>query len=204
LLRVLLAQKDSLWRGALAAVLSQEHDLRVLADMGSADHVLTAARRDRPNLVVLDVPLPGSLSVIDLCTRLYEELPECRILLVLERAMFLDMGTAVARLLPRIGMIAKDVRPDELIEHGRRLVRGEPVLDATLVLAAFTAGDNPLTIREREVLRGTLRGAPVKDIAAELFLSVGTVRNYLAKAVTKTGGRTRIEAIRIARDEGWI
>ncbi len=204
MIRILVAQKDNLWRGALSAVLSQERDLQVVAEAGHPDEVLRAASREHPDLAVLAVPLPGGMEVGELCRTLCESLPRSRILLVLGRRAFQEIGAAVARLVPRVGLIAKDVPPDRLIRDVRRLARGESVLDVQLAVGAFTAGENPLTDREREVLRCAVQGAPVKDIAAELYLSTGTVRNYLAKAVTKTRARTRIEAIRIAQHAGWI
>jgi two-component system, NarL family, response regulator DesR len=204
LIQILIAQKHSLWRGALAAVLSKEEDLHVVAEVGHPDEVLQAADQERPDLSVLDVPLPGGMEIGTLCHSLCQSLPRSKIMLVLERWTFQETGAAVARLVPRVGLIAKDVPPGRLIEDVRRLVRGEPVLDAQLAVAALATGENPLTDREREVLRCVIQGAPVKDIAAELFLSAGTVRNYLARAVAKTRARTRIEAIRIAQNAGWI
>ena len=204
MIRILIAQKDSLWRGALAAVLSQADGLEVVAEAGHPDEVLQAASRERPDLAVLAAPLPGSMEIGELCRTLCESLPRSRILLVLGRRAFQEIGAAVARLVPRVGLIAKDVPPDRLIEDLRRLARGEPVLDARLAVGALAADENPLTDREREVLRCAVRGAPVKEIAAELFLSAGTVRNYLGRAVSKTRARTRIEAIRIAQNAGWI
>jgi two-component system response regulator DesR len=204
LIRILIAQKDNLWRGALAVVLSQENDLHVVAEVGHPDELLKAAGREHPDLVVLDVPLPGGMEIGELCRALRESAPRSRILLVLERRTFQETGAAVAHLIPRVGLIAKDVPPDRLIEDARRLARGEPVLDVQLAVGALAASENPLTDREQEVLRCAVLGAPVKDIAAELFLSTGTVRNYLARAVSKTRARTRIEAIRIARNAGWI
>jgi two-component system, NarL family, response regulator DesR len=204
MIRILIAQEHGLWRGALAAVLSQEKDMRVVAEVGQADEVLGAAGRERPDLFVLDVPLPGGIELGELCRALCDALPQSRILLILERRIFQEIGAAVAQLVPQVGLTAKDVLPDQLIDDVRRLARGESVLDVRLAVGAFAAGDNPLTDREREVLRCAVQGAPVKDIAAELFLSAGTVRNYLARAVAKTQARTRIEAIRIAQNAGWI
>ena len=197
-------QKDNLWRGALTAVLSREEDLSVVAESAGGNDILPIARRERPDVVVLDLPLPAAVAPDQLCTELCEALPECRILLVLERPRLLDIGTTVARLAPRLGLIAKDVSPDRFVDSVRQLAEGKAVMDLELVVAAMTAGENPLTCRERDVLRQALSGAPAKDIAAELYLSVGTVRNYLARVVTKTGARTRLEAIRIAEHAGWI
>ena len=204
MIRILLGQKETLWRGALAAVLSQEHDLRVAAEVACRDEILPVARRERPQVVVLDLALPGIVGTDELCTALRGLLPECGVLLLSERPLFPDIGATVARLAPRVGLLATDASPRELVEGVRRLAHGKPVMDIELAVAAMTAGDNPLTRREREVLRRAVYGAPAKEIAAELFLSAGTVRNYLSRVVSKTGARTRIEAIRIAQDAGWI
>jgi two-component system response regulator DesR len=204
LIRVQVVQKDNLWRGALAAMLSREEDLSVVAESAGGGDILPVARRERPGVVVLGLPLPAAAAPDALCTELCDALPECRVLLVLERPRLRDIGATAARLAPRIGLIAKDVSPSRFVDSVRQLAAGKPVMDPELVVAAMTAGENPLTFRERDVLRRALSGAPAKDIAAELYLSVGTVRNYLARVVTKTGARTRIEAIRIAEHAGWI
>ncbi|HSV66889.1 MAG TPA: response regulator transcription factor [Mycobacteriales bacterium] len=204
MIRILLGHKDALWRGALAAVLSKEEDLQVVAELAGSDEVLAVTRQERPHLVVLDVALPGSLTTEELCSRLNSVLPECGVLLLLGRPLFTDLASTVARLAPRVGVVAVNVSPSQLVEAVRQVAHGKPVIDNGLAVAAMTGGDNPLTGREREVLRRALGGAPAKDIAAELYLSPGTVRNYLSRVVSKTGARTRIEAIRIAQHSGWI
>jgi two-component system, NarL family, response regulator DesR len=103
-----------------------------------------------------------------------------------------------------VRLIATETSPAQLIENVRRMVRGETVLDIGLAVAALTSPGNPLTHRECQILKLVAAGTPVKDIAAQIFLTAGTVRNYLSRIVTKTGARTRIEAIRIAQRAGWI
>jgi two-component system response regulator DesR len=203
-IRILLAHKATLLRRALAAVLSQEEDLHIVAELARGDDVLPVAMRERPHVVVLDQAVPGSAALFDVCTRLHGALPDCGVLLVLDRCEPVGAGVALARLVPRVGLIATEASPAQLIESVRRIARGEPVLDIDLAVAALTAKDSPLTARERQILRLAAGGAPVKEIAAQLFLCTGTVRNYLSRIVTKTGGRTRIEAIRIAQEAGWI
>jgi two-component system response regulator DesR len=114
------------------------------------------------------------------------------------------VGRTLALLSPGVGLLTVNASPTDLVEGVRRLVRGEPVVDAALAVAALTALENPLTEREREVLRLAVDGAPVGEIAEILVLSVGTVRNYLSRIMVKTGARSRIEAIRIAQAAGWI
>jgi two-component system response regulator DesR len=203
-IRVLLGQRGRLVRGALAAVMAAEDDLEVVAELSRADEVLPIARRDHPHVAVLDIALPGPVTVADLCPTLCTALPACGVLILLDHQVGVGVGRSLARLAPRVGFISAETSPDDLVESVRQLARGEPVLDAEVAVAALTAGDNPLTERECEVLKMALDGAPAKEIAQRLYLSSGTVRNYLSRILAKTGARTRIEAIRIARDAGWI
>jgi two-component system response regulator DesR len=203
LIRILLGREGRVWREALAAVLSQEEDLEVVAELDQTDDVPAVATMKQPDAVVLDHALPGSLTVPDLCEKLGADVPRSAVLVLMDRRSGVS-STALARLVPRVGLLATDAAPRQLVEGVRQLVRGEPVLDAKVVVAALTARGNPLTEREREVLRLAADGAPAKEIATQLFLSAGTVRNYLSRVITKTGARTRIEAIRISRESGWL
>lgn len=204
MIRVLLGQRGTLFRDALAVVLSAEPDLEVVAELARADDVIPVAVHKRPHVAVLDALLPGEVAVSDLCPVLCSTLPDCGVLIVLDRHASPGLSRSLARLAPRVGFIGIETPPGDLIEGVRQLARGEPVLDAELAVAALTAGENPLTERECEVLRLAVDGAPPKEIAQVLYLSAGTVRNYLSRILAKTGARTRIEAIRIARDAGWI
>jgi two-component system response regulator DesR len=203
LIKILLGREGRVWREALAAVLSQEEDLEVVAELDQTDEVSVVAARRQPEAVVLDHALPGSLTVPDLCEKLGVVAPGCAVLVLMDRPGG-ALSPALARLAPRVGVLATDATPCRLIESVRQLVRGEPVLDAKVAVAALTARENPLTDREREVLRLAADGAPAKEIATKLYLSAGTVRNYLSRVITKTGARSRIEAIRIAHESGWI
>jgi two-component system response regulator DesR len=186
----------------LKALLSQEEDMRVVAEAARLADVLPTARRVRSDVMVLDVEFTGIVEVNTLYDTLYELEPDIKVLILMDR--WIGNHAVLAKLAPQVGLLATDSSPGQLLDGIRRLAASKPVLDIDLAVAALTAEDNPLTEREREVLRLSVEGAPAKAIAAELFLSIGTVRNYLSRAVTKTGGRTRIEAARIARDEGWI
>lgn len=203
MIRLLLGQKGTLLRGALAAVLAHENDLQVVAEVGVTDDVLDAVIRKRPEIAVLDAHLPGTIALGELCRKLFAILPGCAVLVMLDRQLT-SVGSALARLAPRVGLIATDATTGDLVKGVRQLARGEPVLDIELAVAALTAENNPLTEREGELLRLVGDGASAKEIAKTLFLSPGTVRNYLARIVTKTGARNRIEAVRIAQDAGWI
>jgi two-component system, NarL family, response regulator DesR len=203
-IRILLGQRGTLMREALATVLSQEEDLIVVARVAQRDDVVPLALRERPDVAVLDWGLPGTIPLTDLCITLHGVQPMCGVLVMLDPASSAGGGADLARLAPRVGLIALNSSPSDLIEGVRQMARGEPVLDAEVALAALTAEENPLTDRERDVLRLALHGAPAKEIARSLRLSTGTVRNYLSRIVTKTGARTHIDAIRRAQDAGWI
>lgn len=201
MIRILLGQRRTLWREALATVLSQVDDLQVVAEHTGGDDLVAAARTERPAVVVLDAELPG-VPVDELCARIGEAAPGAGVLLLMERHA--AVRHAAGTLGPRVGMIGTDVSPERLIDGIRDLAGGRAVLDADLALAVLTAPGNPLTDREREVLELAAHGAPTSEIAQRLYLSAGTVRNYLSRALAKTGARTRIEAVRIAQDAGWI
>ena len=203
MIRVLLGQKGTLLRAALATVLSQEQDIAVIADLANRDDVLTEARRTQPDVVVLDRSLLEGDSARAWCHTLCRALPAAAVLIVMDRE---SRGASrfLARLAPQVGLIATEASPTDLVEAVRRLAHGRPVLDVELAVAALTAGDNPLTERERDVLRLAMDGASAKEIAKKLHLSPGTVRNYLSRTLAKTGGHNRIQAIRIAQDAGWI
>lgn len=197
----MLGQSRTLWREALASVLSQVDDLEVVAEHTGGEDLVAAVRAGRPAVVLLDAELPG-VPVDALCARIHDAAPAARVLLLMERHA--AVRHAAGALGPRVGMIGTDVSPERLIEGIRDLAAGRAVLDADLALAMLTAPGSPFTGREREVLELAAHGAPTSEIAQRLYLSAGTVRNYLSRALSKTGARTRIEAVRIAQDAGWI
>lgn len=202
LIGIVLGVRGRLWRGALAALVSQQDDLEVLGQRDRLEDVWPLVRRTRPALVVLDADLPGDTPFADTCVRMRERRPDLRLLILMER--WAGHHTALARLVPQTGFLTTDCSPAQLFDAARDLSRGLPVLDVGLAVAALAAADNPLTGREREVLARARDGAPAKAIAAELYLTTGTVRNYLSRATAKTGARSRVEAVRIALDAGWI
>jgi len=200
-IRVLLADDQALVRGAMAALLSLETDLEVVAEVGRGDEVVEAAQRSGAQVCLLDIEMPG-LDGIEAARRIAAELPGCRSLVVttfgrpgyLRRA--LDAGAS--------GFVVKDTPARELAEAVRRVHAGLRVVDPTLATASLIGGPNPLTDRERDVLREALEGAPVATIAARMHLSQGTVRNYLSAAIGKTGTSTRVEAAQVAQQRGWL
>lgn len=204
LIRILLGQPGTLVRTALARLLSGEKDLQVIADAADLEDAVHVAYRTNPDVIVLNHALPGAHTVSEVCVKLCAALPETAVLTVLDRRTSATMLETLAQLAPRVGILTEEASPAELLDGIRQIARGAPVLDARLTMVALTYGRSPLTHREREVLRRAAIGAPAKEIARELFLSAGTVRNYLSSSIAKTGARTRIEAIRIAHEAGWI
>jgi len=199
-IRILLGHDGALLRGALAALISAEPDLEVVAELARTGDVPAAIARERPHVAILDYLLPGDATVSELC----RTLPDCAVLVVLDPQLSAGAGRSLAQLAPRVGLIGTEASPAELVESVRQIARGEPVLDPALAVAALMAGDNPLTERECEVLRRVMDGAPAKEIAKKLELNVGTVRNYLSRILAKTGARTHVDAVRIAQEAGWI
>lgn len=201
---VLVGQRTALLSGALAAVLAREPDLAVVAELSRVDEVLAAVAAHSPQVAVLDGGLPGAITIGELCRVLRRTAPRCHPLVLLDRRSGGGLGRSLTPLVPWLGLLATDADPADLVAGVRWLARGEPMVDSGLAAAARAAAASPLTERECEVLRLTGLGAPPKEIARRLDLHAGTVRNYLSRSLTKTGGRTRLEAIRIAQDAGWI
>lgn len=201
MIRLLLADDQALVRGALAALLDLETDLEVVAQVGRGDEVVAAARAARAEVALLDVEMPG-LDGIAAAAAIRAELPGCRSLIVttfgrpgyLRRA--LDAGAA--------GFVVKDTPAEQLADAVRRVHSGLRVVDPDLAVASLAVGSSPLTERETHVLALAADGGTVAQVAAEAYLSEGTVRNYLSSAMGKTGGRTRAEAVRIAQENGWL
>ena len=201
MIRVLIAEDQSMMRGALAVLLNLEADIEVVAEVARGDEILPAAHADRPDVALLDIELPG-LSGIEAAEQLCGELPACRVVMVTTfgRTGYLRRALeAGAR-----GFLVKDGPAEGLAQAIRVVAGGGTVIDPELAAAALSAGRSPLTDREAEVLRAAADGATVADISYRLFLSESTVRNYLSSAIGKTGSRNRMEAVLAARENGWL
>ena len=204
-IRVLLADDQALVRGALAALLDLEPDLAVVAEVSDGTEVLNAVREHRIDVAILDIEMPG-MDVIDAMRTIRDagatEEFTCRGLIVtpfgrpgyLRRAF--DAGAS--------GFIVKDTPAEELADAVRTVHSGGRVVDPALAQESIVTGHNPLTERERDVLRAALTGAGARDIAATLCLSPGTVRNHLSSAIAKTHTSNRSEAAAAAREKGWL
>ncbi|MFF4490061.1 response regulator transcription factor [Streptomyces sp. NPDC001544] len=201
MIRILLAEDMHMVRGALVALLNLEDDLKVIAELERGDQILSAAREHRPDVAIIDIDLPG-LDGLSAAELLHDRVPDCRTLILtslgrpgtLRRAMSAHVS----------GFLLKDAPPSDLAQAVRRVVAGQRVIDPQLALAAWGGSESPLTTRETEVLQLAAQGTEPQEIAEQLRLSVGTVRNYLTTAVTKLNGRNRVDAIRIARESGWL
>jgi two-component system, NarL family, response regulator DesR len=188
-------------RGALKALLAMEEDIEIVAETDRADQVLSLASETQPDVALLDIEMPGG-DGISAAAELRRELPACRTLILttfgrpgfLRRA--LENGAS--------GFMLKDAPAHELAVAIRRTVAGERVVDPGLAAAALSAGVSPLSEREREVLVASRGGAGIAEIAGALFLSEGTVRNYLSSAIQKLEVSNRAEAARVAEAQGWL
>jgi two-component system response regulator DesR len=201
MIRVLVAEDTGILRDTLVAVLNLQDDLEVVAEVPTGDAIVPAALRHRPDVAVLDIELPH-VDGLTAAAQLHEQLPACRVLILTGFARPENLRKAVAAHVA--GFLVKNTPAAELITAIRRVAAGERVIDPDLAVAALEIPPNPLTPRETEVLRRYAQGADPREIAAALYLSYGTVRNYLASAMTKLDARNRVDAMRIATQAGWL
>lgn len=198
---MLLAEDMRILADTLAAVLSLEDDIEVVAQVADGDAILPAAVAARPDVAVLDIDLPGTDGLIA-AAQLHEQCADCRVLILTVLGKPGNLRKALAAHVT--GFLPKDIEGEQLVSVVRKVAAGEKVIDPELALAALEVPDSPLAPREAEVLRLFGAGAGPEEIAADMFLSYGTVRNYLASAVTKLGARNRVDAVRIAAEAGWL
>jgi len=200
-IRTLIAEQSSLIRAGLVALLSSAGDIEVVAELERGDRVVPASRALLPDVAVLAADLPGTDGFAT-AQALHVELPSCHALIMSEQRDPSDLRRAAAA--HAIGFVVRDAPPDFITDAIRRVAKGRKVVDPDLAFAALNAVNSPLTSRELEALRLAAEGATTAEIAKDLCLSVGTVRNYLSRAITKTGARNRVDAIRIAVCAGWF
>jgi two-component system response regulator DesR len=200
-IRVLIAEDQAMIREALAALLSFEDDIEVVAQVGRGDEVVAAAVDHEADVALLDIEMPG-MDGLTAAAELRRAKPGVKIVILttfgrpgfMRRAM--ESGVSA--------FLVKDSPADKLAQTVRTVLAGGRVIDPDLAAAALAEGDNPLTQRERDVLAASADGSMISEIATRLFLSEGTVRNYLSVCIQKTGARNRAEALRIAEERGWL
>src|SRR5262245_8063844 len=197
---IVLVQSPTLMRSALAAALDREADLTVLAHLGDVDDIAAVASVKRPDVLVMDTDLDeaGAAST----HRIAENLSDCAIIVLTGRVTPDAMTRAVAAGVR--ALVGRDSPAGELVRVIHRVAAGERVIAPSVVVAAMQWADNPLNRREREVLQAATEGLRSREIAERLFLAPGTVRNYLSAILRKTGSRNRVEAVRKARERGWL
>ena len=200
-IHVVLAEDQGMVRGALSVLLSIEKDIEVVASAADGSGALALVVQHRPQVLITDIEMPG-MTGLELAARVRELYPETQVLILttfarpgyLRRA--LEAGAH--------GYMLKDRPSTELAEAVRRVRQGLRVVDPSLAAETWNAEPDPLTDREREILRRAGEGESTGDIAKALRLSEGTVRNYLSEAISKLGAQNRTEAARLARTRGWL
>ncbi|MET7619717.1 response regulator transcription factor [Streptomyces sp. NPDC005408] len=201
MIRLLLAEDQSMVREALAALLGLDPDFEVVAQVARGDEVLAAARAHEIDVALLDIEMPGRTG-IEAARELHAEFPTLKIVILTTFGRPGYLRTAMEA--GADAFLVKDAPAAQLADAVRKVLAGERVIDPTLAAAALAEGANPLTDREREVLRAAADGATNAELAARLHLSQGTVRNYLSTAIQKLAVRNRAEAVRTAREKGWL
>lgn len=200
-IRLLIVDDQALVRGALGALLDLEPDLEVVGYAANADEAVAQAVALTPDVCLMDIQMPGVDGTVA-TARVREASHGTRVLVVTTFARpgylraALDAGAG--------GFVVKDAPPEQLADAVRRVHAGLRVVDPALAEASLFEGANPLTEREQQILRLAGEGLSAQAIAAQVFLSAGTVRNNLSSAIGKTGTSNRASAARTARDKGWI
>lgn len=201
MIRIVIAEDQAMVRGALVALLSLETDMEIVAEVANGDEVVAAVLTSQPDVALLDIEMPGC-DGLTAAAEVHAKLPSCRVMMLttfgrpgyLRRAM--ESGV--------VGFLLKDAPATQLAAAIRRAMAGERVVDPALAVSALSDGVSPLTERERMVLAAAAHGASIAEIAASLYLSEGTVRNYLSVAMQKLNAHNRVEAAHIAEEKGWL
>lgn len=201
MIRVLIAEDMRLLRETLVSLLSLEDDIEVVAALENGSEIVPAVRQLRPDVALLDIELPG-LDGVGAAGELHRLFPDCRVVILTGLASPAQLRRGLDAKVA--GFLVKNAGSQEVVSAIRQVASGGRAIDPQLALAALERPANPLTAREVEVLRMIARGDDPKNVAAALFISYGTVRNYLAAISTKVGARNRLDAVRIATEREWI
>lgn len=200
MIRTLVAESVALLRAGLVALLTEQPDIDVITELDRAELIVPAARASLPDVALIDEEISGSrFSVI---RALREAVPGCGTVIIASGCRPHKLREAVTA--SADGFVIKESTPDRITQAVRRVAAGRKAIDPDVAFSALNITASPLTSREIDVLRLAAGGAPAMEIASELYLSVGTVRNYISRAIGKTGARTRVDAIRIAETAGWL
>lgn len=201
MIRTLIAESVALTRAGLLVLLSREPDIKVVAELDRAGPVIPAACRLQPDVAVID----GAMVAHDgfaTIRELHEAVPGCASIIMSAGHSPCELREAVAARAD--GFVVMDSDPDKVTDAIRRVAGGRKALDPDLAFSTLTSRANPLTPREVDVLRLAAQGEPAVEIAGRLYLSVGTVHNYMSRVMGKIGARNRVDAIRIAGEAGWL
>ena len=201
MIRILLADDEHLIRGAMAALLALEDDMTVSAQAATGVETVAMARALEPDVAVIDLQLPD-LDGVAVAEAIHRDVPTCRTMIVTSHGLPGHLRRALAAGVR--GFLPKTAAAEVLATVVRVVAKGGRYVDPQLAVEAISAGDNPLTTRESQVLELAASGAAVDEIARQAALSPGTVRNYLSAAATKLGAANRHEAVRVAQSRGWI
>jgi two-component system response regulator DesR len=200
-IRTLIAESVALVRAGLLALLAKEPDINVVAELDRRELVVPAACRLQPDVALVD----GDMAAYDgfaAVRELHAHVPACGLVIMASSPSPCELREAVAA--SADGFVVKDSAPDKITEAIRRVAAGKKALDPDLAFSTLNSAASPLTAREIDVLRLAAQGEPAMEIAGKLYLSVGTVRNYMSRVIGKTGARNRMDAIRIAEGAGWL
>ncbi|MEU1727384.1 response regulator [Actinomadura sp. ATCC 39365] len=201
MIRVMLAEDQGMIRGALASLLGLEPDIEVVGEAADGNEAVAVALAATPDIALLDIEMPGK-DGLTAAAEIAARVPGCRVMILTTFGRPGYLRTAMEA--GAVAFLVKDSPAKDLAAAIRRVQAGERVIDPGLAAAALSAGPNPLSARERDVLAAAADGSTIGDIARRLHLSEGTVRNYLSSAIQKTHARNRIEAVRRARAQGWV
>jgi len=201
MIRILIAEDQAMVRGALAALLGLEPDIEVVATAADGIEALALCERHAPDIVLTDIEMPR-MTGLELASQLAARNAPCRVMIVTTfgRSGYLRRALSAGVR----GFLLKDAPADALAAAIRTVHAGGRAIAPELALESWSGAQDPLTERERQVLRLAGEGASSADIARQIHLSEGTVRNYLSEAISKLGAGNRVEAYRLARDAGWL
>lgn len=200
-IRILIAERIALMRAGLVACISRERDIEVVAELDHAEPVLPAVSALCPDVALLDdgIAEPDGFAVV---RALHAAVPSCRTVIMATKPRPCDLRRAIAA--HAAGFVCKDTSLQAISRAIRHVARGMKALDPDLAFATLDVPANRMTPRERDVLQLAAAGSPTADIAVQLCLTAGTVRNHISAILVKTGARNRVDAIRIAERHGWL